>query len=162
MSFFKNLLKIVAIIIAIIAIVYLFAALAIYAGVLSVGSVSFLTLGGILTLASWSSFLLVGLALLTLAYVISYDGANVVVRAVGDALGNIATAAGSVLGGIVTGVVGGGLSALGAGGLGTALIVAGIGIVAWKLLSKKKNGDGDTKVEISTQPYTRGDDLAIP
>lgn len=130
-------MKIIAIILIIVAIIYFFAAALVYAGVVSAGSLSFLSLGGLLTLASWSSFALVGLALAAFAFIISPDAAGEVVERVASGVSSIIKGGGTIAGGIIGGAVGAvGAAISGSGILGIVVAGAG-GYLLWKYLSKK-------------------------
>lgn len=152
---FKKLFKIIAMVLMIIALVYLICAALVATGIVGVSSLSFMTLGGVLTLASWSSFLYVALAGMLLAFVISPEGAQAVVERTVEAVKSIGGAVGGIIGGAI-----GGLSAglvTGASGSGLfGFIALGVGgYLLYKYVTKPKDPDQQNSTD------TRQDAVAV-
>lgn len=120
-------------VIMIVAIVYFFAAALVYFNIVAASSLSFLSLGGLLTLGSWSAFALVGVGLAVLAFVVSPEGAQEVLGRVASGVSGLLKGAGTILGGVIGGAV---AAVSGSGIVGIVLAAAG-GYLLFKYLSKK-------------------------
>jgi len=136
MSFWKKVLRVVAVVIAVVAIVYLAVAVLALTGVLSGGLITTWLGFGFMSFTAapfWGAFA-VGFIGLTMAYIISPEGARQVVNRVLEALGQASDDVGRAVGD----VLGGAMSGLAGSSLVTILLVAGVGYVGYKYLTREQ------------------------
>lgn len=134
---FKKLLKLIAVVLMIIALAYLMAGLLVKYGVLTAAQLSWMSFGGLINLTSAASFFIAAGVAAVLAFIISPEGAQIVVERTVEAVKGIASGVGGALSGAVAGLAGGVVS--GASGTGLVGYVA-LGVVVYlgyKWLSKK-------------------------